>query len=42
MPMSWQSSDEAERLRAERDDLVARRAALREHVAEVLAFHWFG
>jgi DNA gyrase subunit A len=42
MPMSWQTSDEAERLRAERDHLRARRAAMREHVSEVLTFHWFG
>lgn len=42
MPVSWQASDEAERLRAERDQLLARRASLREHVSEVLALHWFG
>jgi DNA gyrase/topoisomerase IV subunit A len=42
MPMSWQSFDEADRLRQERDRLVARQASLRERVSEVLALHWFG
>jgi len=42
MPVSWQASDEAERLRTERDQLLARRASLREQVTEVLALHWFG
>jgi DNA gyrase/topoisomerase IV subunit A len=42
MPVSWQTSDEAERLRTERDELLARRANLHEHVTEVLALHWFG
>ncbi len=42
MPMSWQSLEERQRLTAEHDDLVARRASLRERVSEVLALHWFG
>jgi DNA gyrase/topoisomerase IV subunit A len=47
MPVSWQTSDEAERLRAEHDKLLARRARLREHVTdeqvtEVSDLHWFG
>jgi DNA gyrase/topoisomerase IV subunit A len=42
MPMSWQSSEEIERLRQERDRLTARRAGLREHVTEVVSLHWFG
>lgn len=42
MPMGWQSAEELERLREERDRLATRRASLREHVTEVLAFHWFG
>jgi DNA gyrase/topoisomerase IV subunit A len=42
MPMSWQTSDEPERLRQERDRLNTRRVSLRERVAEVLALHWFG
>jgi DNA gyrase/topoisomerase IV subunit A len=42
MPMGWQSVAELEQLRQERDRLASRRASLREHVTEVLAFHWFG
>jgi len=42
MPMSWQASEGAERLRSERDHLMSRRAGLREHVTEVLSLHWFG
>ena len=42
LPMSWQSGEQAEELRNERVQLAARRASLREHVAEVLALHWFG
>lgn len=42
MPMSWQSADEAARLRTEHDQLADRKANLREHVAEVLSLHWFG
>jgi DNA gyrase/topoisomerase IV subunit A len=42
MPVSWQTSDEAERLRSERDQLLTRRASLHEHVTEVLSLHWFG
>lgn len=42
MPMGWQSAEELERLREERDRLSERRSNLREHVSEVLAFHWFG
>jgi DNA gyrase/topoisomerase IV subunit A len=42
MPMSWQTSDAADRLRQERDLLATRRARLRDHIAEVLALHWFG
>jgi DNA gyrase/topoisomerase IV subunit A len=42
MPVSWQTSDEVERLRQERDRLTTRRVNLREQVAEVLALHWFG
>jgi DNA gyrase/topoisomerase IV subunit A len=42
MPVSWQASDEVERLRAEHDQLVDRRSNLHEHVTEVLALHWFG
>ena len=42
MPMGWQSAEELERLREERDRLASRRSSLREHVTEVLAFHWFG
>jgi hypothetical protein len=40
--MSWQTSDAADRLRQERDLLATRRARLRDHIAEVLALHWFG
>jgi DNA gyrase/topoisomerase IV subunit A len=42
MPLSWQCTDEAERLRQERDCLATRRARLREQLAEMLALHWFG
>ncbi len=42
MPMSWQSPERRQRLMAERDELAARRAGLRERVSEVLALHWFG
>jgi DNA gyrase/topoisomerase IV subunit A len=42
MPMSWQTAEEVARLQAELDLLTERRANLREHVAEVLALHWFG
>ena len=42
MPMSWQCSDAADRLRQERDLLATRRARLRDHIAEVLTHHWFG
>ncbi|MGA3220890.1 MAG: hypothetical protein ABSE77_17740 [Acidimicrobiales bacterium] len=42
MPMSWQCLDQAERLGQERDCLAAQAARLREHIAEVLALHWFG
>ena len=42
MPVSWQTSDEVERLRQERDRLTNRRVSLREQVAEILALHWFG
>jgi DNA gyrase/topoisomerase IV subunit A len=42
MPMGWQIVAELEQLRLERDSLASRRASLREHVTEVLAFHWFG
>lgn len=42
MPMSWQSAEKRQRLKAERDELVTRRAGLRERVSEVLALHWFG
>jgi hypothetical protein len=40
--VSWQTSDEVERLRQERDRLTNRRVSLREQVAEILALHWFG
>jgi len=42
MPMSWQSADQADRLRHERDSLATRGGRLREHIAEMLALHWFG
>ncbi len=42
MPMSWQTSDEGERLRQERDRLTRRRATLQERAADLLALHWFG
>jgi topoisomerase-4 subunit A len=42
MPVSWQASDEIERLRAEHEHLVDRRANLHEEVTEALALHWFG
>jgi DNA gyrase/topoisomerase IV subunit A len=42
MPMSWQCLDQAERLSQERDCLAAQAARVREHIAEVLALHWFG
>ena len=42
MPMSWQTGEHADHLRQERDHLIERRASLRQHVAEVLALHWFG
>lgn len=42
MPMSWQSADSTERLRAELDDLASIGEVERERVAEVLALHWFG
>ena len=42
MPVSWQCLGEAERLRRERDDLVARRANLRDNASDTLSFHWFG
>jgi DNA gyrase/topoisomerase IV subunit A len=42
MPVSWQTSDEAERLRSERNQLTARQASLHEHVTEALSLHWFG
>lgn len=42
MPVSWQTSDKTEQLRAERDRLLTRRARLHEHVTEALALHWFG
>jgi DNA gyrase subunit A len=42
MPMSWQTGEYAEHMRQERDHLTERRASLRQHVAEVLALHWFG
>jgi len=42
MPMSWQTGEQADQIRQERDRLSARRASLREHVAEMLALHWFG
>ena len=42
MPMSWQSGEHAEDMRKERELLTARRASLRDHVAEELAHHWFG
>lgn len=42
MPMSWQTGEQVEHLRQERERLAARRASLREHVTEMLALHWFG
>ena len=42
MPMSWQTGEHADHMRQERDHLTERRASLRQHVAEVLALHWFG
>ena len=42
MPMSWQPGEQADHMREERDHLTERRASLRQHVAEVLALHWFG
>jgi DNA gyrase subunit A len=42
MPMSWQTGEQADHMRQERDHLSERRASLRQHVAEVLALHWFG
>ena len=42
MPMSWQTGEQADHMREERDHLTERRASLRQHVAEVLALHWFG
>ncbi len=42
MPTSWQSADQADRLRRERDSLATRGACLRDHIAEMLALHWFG
>jgi DNA gyrase/topoisomerase IV subunit A len=42
MPMSWQTGEHADHLRQERDHLIERRAGVRQHVAEVLALHWFG
>jgi DNA gyrase/topoisomerase IV subunit A len=42
MPMSWQASDEVQRLRQERDCLATRRIGLQERVAEALSLHWFG
>jgi len=42
MPMSWQTGEQADHMREERDHLTERRAGLRQHVAEVLALHWFG
>jgi DNA gyrase subunit A len=42
MPMSWQTGEQADHMREERDHLAERRASLRQHVAEVLALHWFG
>jgi DNA gyrase/topoisomerase IV subunit A len=42
MPMSWQCLDQRERLSHERDCIAAQAARVREHIAEVLALHWFG
>ncbi|MGO9659594.1 MAG: hypothetical protein ACLQVK_04880 [Acidimicrobiales bacterium] len=42
MPMSWQCLDQAERLSRDRDCLADQAARVREHIAEVLAHHWFG
>ena len=42
MPMSWQSAEQANRLRHERDSLATRGGRLRERIAEMLALHWFG
>lgn len=42
MPMSWQSAENVEHLREERDRLTSRRFRLRENATEALAFHWFG
>jgi DNA gyrase/topoisomerase IV subunit A len=42
MPVSWQASDQAERLRVERDELLARRGHLHEHATEEVTLHWFG
>ena len=42
MPMSWQTSDQADHLRTERDQLVARKANLQKHATEPLSLHWFG
>ncbi|MGH9107649.1 MAG: hypothetical protein ACRDZX_17830 [Acidimicrobiales bacterium] len=42
MPIGAQAAEELGQLRNERDHLAERRAGLREHVAEVLALHWFG
>jgi DNA gyrase/topoisomerase IV subunit A len=42
MPMSWQSGEHAEDMRKEREVLTARRASLREHVADGIPHDWFG
>ena len=42
LPLSAQSGEEGKLLRQEYEKLSSRRARLREHVAEVTEFHWFG
>ena len=42
MPVVWQCAGEVDRIRRERNALVARRADLRDNAFDTFAFHWFG
>ncbi|HYA45129.1 MAG TPA: hypothetical protein VED59_05960 [Acidimicrobiales bacterium] len=42
MPVGWHCLEQVERLREDRDRMLARRASLASRGVEVLACHWFG
>lgn len=42
MPMSYQCAEAINKLRAERQDLVARRSSIRQNSIEAASANWFG